>query len=700
MLSSSPQTVAAAPAIPVPVPVPAPVQATKASQKILRSKKGCLTCKAKHSKCDETRPTCQRCATKGLVCGGYPSEAQWTFKHLIFQQTPGQSSNVLSSSTRPVSTTTVTEDPRQGLSSRVNQRRGSRTGSQYTQQQRRRLSNASAVTSSSLPNATSKTHGSNQKPPSAETTSQALTPVISSTAAAGPSHGEPHNPPLITSFLTDYASAFIINWFQQVCPAWSGFDSDANWNRKIAIDLWQSSAAVNSALESMSAAFLAPRNPSLRQASLRLMSRATEFIQAELQMVKNQPVLSTIPTGVMFAMFCMGTSVCWVNSRGLGLPFFRELRALLKRLNAQPMVASSRSSSELLDYFNRSMVYCDMLLAVVSDEEQTDLLEDAPPKVATHESGLARAEPDMLHPWTGISTLSSRLFAESVRLCRGSRARLRQPLSDAQVCFTATLHDSLQAQSLEEKLLTLEFNAETQQGSDTGDLATPQCHLTMTAEAYRVSALLHLYQTFPELALQRLSAATGEAGSLPPNEATLWDDWIVPLTLYLVKILEQIPPSSGSRVIQPLLYISAATGLRYSTATSAIAQSDLASSPPFSMDGEGWSWTRRRSEQPVCEFDTLTSYITNMTNSVKATASDPDPDPGVSDLSLEISRARYFIMTRLGMLETSLPPAPIVVAKELVSTIWNSYDSDLGEGLFMVHWIDVMELNDLRSMFG
>ncbi|KAI1298846.1 hypothetical protein F5Y03DRAFT_409059 [Xylaria venustula] len=36
-----------------------------------RSRKGCENCKARHIKCDETRPYCQRCLQKGMVCGGY-----------------------------------------------------------------------------------------------------------------------------------------------------------------------------------------------------------------------------------------------------------------------------------------------------------------------------------------------------------------------------------------------------------------------------------------------------------------------------------------------------------------------------------------------------------------------------------------------------------------------------------------------------
>jgi hypothetical protein len=209
--------------------------------------------------------------------------------------------------------------------------------------------------------------------------------------------------------------------------------------------------------------------------------------------------------------------------------------------------------------------------------------------------------------------------------------------------------------------------------------------------------LLHLYQTFHELALQRLPVAVADADCPPPHNVSLWDDWIVPLALHLVRILKEIPPSSGSRVIQPLLYISAATGLRHRTTASATKQFSFGSYPSSSMDDGGWG-CGSRPQQSLPESDTLMSYITQITSSAYCTV----PDPGSLDVFLEISQARQFILERLGMFETSLPPAPIVVAKQLASTIWNSYDNDhdLGGGIYMVHWIDVMEMNDLRSMFG
>jgi hypothetical protein len=38
---------------------------------------GCITCKAKRLKCDETKPTCQQCARRSVPCGGYKKDFKW-----------------------------------------------------------------------------------------------------------------------------------------------------------------------------------------------------------------------------------------------------------------------------------------------------------------------------------------------------------------------------------------------------------------------------------------------------------------------------------------------------------------------------------------------------------------------------------------------------------------------------------------------
>ncbi|KAJ5368640.1 uncharacterized protein N7496_008400 [Penicillium cataractarum] len=42
-----------------------------------RSHKGCWTCKRKRIQCDETRPGCQKCSSRGVTCEGYEIRLRW-----------------------------------------------------------------------------------------------------------------------------------------------------------------------------------------------------------------------------------------------------------------------------------------------------------------------------------------------------------------------------------------------------------------------------------------------------------------------------------------------------------------------------------------------------------------------------------------------------------------------------------------------
>ncbi|KAF9251499.1 transcriptional regulator family: Fungal Specific TF [Penicillium roqueforti] len=42
-----------------------------------RSFKGCWTCKKKRIQCDEARPACQKCSSRGLACEGYEIRLRW-----------------------------------------------------------------------------------------------------------------------------------------------------------------------------------------------------------------------------------------------------------------------------------------------------------------------------------------------------------------------------------------------------------------------------------------------------------------------------------------------------------------------------------------------------------------------------------------------------------------------------------------------
>jgi hypothetical protein len=38
---------------------------------------GCITCKAKRLKCDESKPTCLQCKKRNVECGGYKKDFKW-----------------------------------------------------------------------------------------------------------------------------------------------------------------------------------------------------------------------------------------------------------------------------------------------------------------------------------------------------------------------------------------------------------------------------------------------------------------------------------------------------------------------------------------------------------------------------------------------------------------------------------------------
>lgn len=51
--------------------------AAQAKPKQSKSRNGCLTCKVKRLKCDESKPTCQQCRKRNVPCGGYKKEFKW-----------------------------------------------------------------------------------------------------------------------------------------------------------------------------------------------------------------------------------------------------------------------------------------------------------------------------------------------------------------------------------------------------------------------------------------------------------------------------------------------------------------------------------------------------------------------------------------------------------------------------------------------
>jgi hypothetical protein len=475
--------------------------------------------------------------------------------------------------------------------------------------------------------------------------------------------------PQIPRAINDHPSMLVEEWFRHVCSMWSSYDSDVNPNRKIALETWTRSEAVMNCLQSMSATCLSSQMPQMRRVAVSYLKKAIKAIQRDLKTAAQN--IGSFPSDLLLALCCVGTAACWIDTTELGGSFLREAKTLLRRIN-QESDNLSEQDRHTLNFFNKSLVYWNMIVAVVSDEDD----DMGIPKV-TESNGRELAGPIVPHPWTGISATAQRLFAQAIKLCRRFRRHLKRDAISTMRSLQTALRDINEAQQIEEELLSLESYS-VHEISETGDKHTPKSHFVDVAEGYKLASLLQLYQTFPDLVARRLPEdVTDTAGHVP------WDRWIVPLSLRLVSTLQRIPPSSGTRCIQPLLYLSASTGLRFDMGT--LSQQQQASQ----------------------DMNDILKAANGMSLGVDADfpifmeSDGPDGEPPVllTKVSIEVSHARRFIMERLSALEHSLPPAPVLVAKQLVQAIWDGYDSEK-PGSKYTHWIDVMEDSDLRTIFG
>ncbi|KAL8691083.1 MAG: hypothetical protein Q9218_003610 [Villophora microphyllina] len=63
---------------------------------------GCVTCKAKRLKCDESKPSCQQCQKRNVTCGGYKKDFKWrAFEESTFTTKPIPSPNPSTRILRP-----------------------------------------------------------------------------------------------------------------------------------------------------------------------------------------------------------------------------------------------------------------------------------------------------------------------------------------------------------------------------------------------------------------------------------------------------------------------------------------------------------------------------------------------------------------------------------------------------------------------
>ena len=443
--------------------------------------------------------------------------------------------------------------------------------------------------------------------------------------------------------LVHHATKLVEHYFSTICGIYSCFDSFLNPFRYTVSDSWTRSASTYYAIQSMAAAHLANDLPRMRKEGLDLHRKASQHLGKELQMYRSGKLDDD---QALLSLLLLGMSASWQRPGDLGLPYLRTARSLMyNTLARRGNTGGFTTVRPLLQFFEESMVYWEMVTSFVADEIEIEVQQpffsndaqaesfgyvvDEDPLIATSPSASR-----LPHPWTGVHPESQMLLGRVGRLVR--RARVMDRFLDHETHLFGL------ALELEENLLEAK-TPPTNSMSDCGDFVTQNSDFVTLADTTRDAGLLELYRVFPALLKRRLGPQGKTTADTTAEESSR--AWLTSLSINILRRLETIPESSNVRCHQLLLIVIAAAELRLS----------------------------KFGETDHMEF---------------------------SDLDLEVLWGRQFARARLHQLAVQLPAQPVYTVIELINEVWRRVDASGSQGLDDTFWIDVMVEKGWHTVMG
>lgn len=419
----------------------------------------------------------------------------------------------------------------------------------------------------------------------------------------------------------------------------------------------------------MAAAYLANHFPRMALVGVQLQQEAYNSLYQN-HLVKSAG--SQDLDKVLLGLLLVGQTTSWHNTSDLGLQHLDMAKRLNKRRHSTQALTSSLQAQRQNQFFDQCLLYWDMVASYVADRDDDD---DELQLTAVEGTRTTKIFP---HPWTGVAAEIQKMFCQVGRLIR----RFRQPtmnqastvdmlmldLNAAPSRFDPTLQTFeiiMQAQALEEKLLSFELPP-LSSIIEPGDENTPPQHYLLIAEAYRCAALLGIYRVFPSIFQQRSPLTDLEAtdsvrdqtsqqffDNLNLSACSSPSEWLVSLAIHTISLLEQVPITSGTCVLQPLVFIIAGAELRFPAITTSPFSAPISAQPMTSIFG------------------------------------------GISQSEVEIAHMRQFIAARIHDFKQHMPVKPILNAEKIIQETWRRVDS--GQDVF---WMDVMQDLHCEAIFG
>ncbi|KAH7323484.1 fungal-specific transcription factor domain-containing protein [Rhexocercosporidium sp. MPI-PUGE-AT-0058] len=372
---------------------------------------------------------------------------------------------------------------------------------------------------------------------------------------AGSSLGEP---------LHDDSSALIHHYFTRVCRIAGCFDSDVSPFRIIPASMISNSKPIFLLVQASSAAQLSRQNPQMRVKALSLQTEAFSAVRDEIGKLQGFNVSDELMLSSIFA----GLTSAWYDVNDIGLSHVFGSQVLLslwlmsrtERLRYQQtfilgayiywFMISSFAAGDPWQSFH----YQEALQKTVRNLEMShDIADDT--DVPEEQRKIYP------HPLTGFSNDLCLTIGKVGSLCR-----LRYSPS-------GNLRDFLEdnAQIIEAELLGLR-DFPRSNFHDPQDPNTSVEEILSVREAYRCSGLLQLYATFPHLLHRQEHQSLNPSQDIPvepQSETSASQKAISPpqynflraLSIHILSMLATIPSTSGTRVLQGLPVLIAATWL-------------------------------------------------------------------------------------------------------------------------------------------
>ncbi|KAI8218408.1 hypothetical protein K4K54_010507 [Colletotrichum sp. SAR 10_86] len=424
-------------------------------------------------------------------------------------------------------------------------------------------------------------------------------------------------------------------FFREVITLYCAWDSKSNVMRNIIETSWQSSGALYHTIQSMSAACLSEDFPHLLPIARREHAQALELLR--------QDSLPTHKQAMLLASQLLGHTSSWLTPQNLATDMFRTSCDILQDI----VLETGRDAT--ISFFSDTMDYWAMLLAYLTDSHQMGGYDRNSPFGPAEST-----KSDEPHPYSGISRDTVKILADIGVLVFQYRKRISKVkfLTENDIdVFRTALRDARKL----ERVLLAHRSPDLSQVKDPGDPKTPLKHLQLIDEAYRCTGLLQLYRVFPDLLKERYAPWDKDylLRPLPSDKTPTAQErqtWLTKLAMHILGILREIPFESRTRSAQPFIMVACSSELR-------------------------------RNPQHL--------------QSASVAAGDLDV-LAIDPASIEVARARKFVLSRLAAYTHILPLRKSRVISELIDQIWSALDS----GSTDVYWLDVAHEKNLGTMMG